>query len=148
MGLIDDVGRGPVAVDTVGFIYAIEQHPAYLPLIRPLFAAASRGDLALVTSAITLLEVLVVPYRSGNHALSERYEAILTRSRGLRLVDIDRSLLRTAAQLRARFSVRTPDALQIAAALQESCTVLVSNDRRWPSIPGLRLLRLADYLGA
>jgi hypothetical protein len=40
---------------------------------------------------LTLLEVLVVPYRAGNRLLAERYEALLTRSRGIRLVDICRA---------------------------------------------------------
>jgi hypothetical protein len=33
------------------------------------------------TSALTLLEVMVVPYRAGNTALAERYEHLLMRSR-------------------------------------------------------------------
>ena len=66
---------------------------------------------------MTLLETLVIPYRTGDLALAERYEALLARSRGLRLVDLDRPLLRAAAQLRATAGLKTPDALQIAAAL-------------------------------
>ena len=99
----------------------------------------------MVTSAITLLEVLVVPYRAGNRPLAERYEALLMRSRGVRVVDLSVDQLRAAAQLRATFGVKTPDALQIVAALTGGCTTLVTNDRRIPSIPGMRVLRLADY---
>lgn len=40
MGLIDNVGNGPVALDTAAFIYFIEAHPLYLPALLPLFAAA------------------------------------------------------------------------------------------------------------
>lgn len=32
MGLIEDVGGGPVALDTAPFIYFIEEHPRYLPV--------------------------------------------------------------------------------------------------------------------
>jgi hypothetical protein len=40
----------------------------------------------LVTSKLPLLEVLVVPYRAGNRALANRYEALLTRltARGMK----------------------------------------------------------------
>lgn len=146
MGLIDDVGQGPVGVDTAAFIYFIEAHPTYLPPLRPLFAAADREALTIVTSAVTLLEVLVVPYRAGNQPLAERYEALLTRGRGVVLRDIDRPLLRAAAQLRAVAGVRTPDALQLSAALAEGCTTFVTNDRRLPALPGLRILQLDDYI--
>ena len=73
MGLSADVGAGPLAVDTAIFIYLIEEEPRYLPHILPLFAEADQGHRELVTSALTLLEVLVVPYRAGNRQLAERY---------------------------------------------------------------------------
>ena len=117
MGLIDALTPGAVAIDTVGFIYFIEDHPRFAPAIAPLFEAADRDALRLVTSALTLLEVLVVPYRAGDLSLAERYEALLSRSRGLELVDLDRGLLRSAAALRVAYRIRTPDALQLAAAL-------------------------------
>ena len=77
MGLIDDVGAGPVAVDTAVFIYFIDEAPEFLQHILPLFAEADQGKRELVTSALTLLEVLVVPYRAGNRQLAERYEHLL-----------------------------------------------------------------------
>ena len=97
-----------------------------------------------MTSAITLIEVLVVPYRAGNLPLADRYEALLTRSRGLQLVEIDRAQLRSAAQLRALYQLRTPDALQLAAALTSQCAVFLTNDRRMPRLPNLRVLQLND----
>jgi predicted nucleic acid-binding protein len=146
VGLIDDVGNGPVALDTAAFIYFIEAHPLYLPALLPVFVAADREDLTIVTSAVTLLEVLVVPYRAGNMALATRYEDILTRSRGVLLREIDRVQLRAAAQLRAVAGVRTPDALQMAAALAEGCTAFVTNDQRLHSLPGLTVLQLGNYV--
>lgn len=144
MGLTESLGPGPVAVDTAVFIYLIEEHPAFLCAARSLFARADRGELEIVTSAITLLEVLVVPFRSEDEALAARYEGILTRSRGVRLVEIDPLQLRMAAQLRAVYGPRTPDALQLAAALTTRCSALVTNDRRFPSVPGLQIVQLGD----
>src|ERR1700719_2798829 len=83
-------GVGPVGLDTAIFIYFIEEHQRFLPVIAPLFAAADAGKVELVASALTLLEVLVVPYRADNIELAERYEAVLTRSRGIRMVDLGR----------------------------------------------------------
>jgi predicted nucleic acid-binding protein len=145
VGLNTALGAGPVALDTAAFIYFIEEHESYLPLLAPLFRDADRGRRVLVTSALTLLEVLVVPYRAGNAALAERYEALLTRGRGLRLVDLDHAQLRAAAQLRAVTRMRTPDALQLAAALTQRCTAFVTNDREYPVVPGLRVVQLRDF---
>jgi len=144
--LIADLGPGPTAVDTAAFIYLIEEDAAFLPIVLPLFTEADDGKRVLVTSALTLLEVLVVPYRAGNAQLAERYEMLLTRSRGLRLIDISRDLVRAAAQLRATIGVKTPDALQLAAALLAGCKTFVTNDRRLPAVPGLNVLQLSAYV--
>ena len=142
MGLIAALGAGAVAVDTAVFIYFIEEHPRYLPDILPLFEEADGGKRELVTSALTLLEVLVVPYRAGNRFLAERYAALLPRSRGIRLVELSRDHLRAAAQLRATTGVKPPDALQLVAALGVGCATFLTNDRRLPRIPGLRIVTI------
>jgi predicted nucleic acid-binding protein len=140
-----DLGRGPIGVDTALFIYLIEEEPRFLPAVESLFREADQAKREVVTSALTLLEVLVVPYRAGNRSLADRYETLLTRSRGIRLVDLSREQLRTAAELRAIMGVKTPDALQLAAALSMGCTAFVTNDRRIPAVSGIRVLQLSDY---
>jgi predicted nucleic acid-binding protein len=147
VGLREDLGPGPTALDTSAFIYYIEEHEAFLPLVAPIFEDVAAGRREVVTSSLTLLEVLVVPFRAGNLALAGRYEACLSRSRGVRLLEIGRAELRTAAQLRALHpNVRTPDALQLAAGLSAGCRTFVTNDRTLPSVAGLKILQLRSYL--
>src|SRR5690242_13987472 len=102
MGLMHDIGPGPVGVDTAIFIYFIEEHPDFLRIIEPLFRAVDEARIEIVTSALTVLELLVIPYRMVDHLLAGRYESILTRSRGVRIADISRDHLRAAAQPRAK----------------------------------------------
>lgn len=146
MGLIENVGAGRVGVDTAIFIYFIEENPQYLPAIIPLFREADQEKRELVTSALTLLEVLVVPYRAGHRMLAERYEALLARSRGIRVVDLSHEQLRAAAQLRAATGVKTPDALQLVAAIGAGCTTFLTNDRRLPPVTGLRVVELDAHV--
>ena len=145
MGLIGDLGAGDIGVDTVSFIYFIEEHPKFLPAVLPLFREADEGKRSLVTSALTLMEVLVVPYRAGNRSLAQRYEALFTRGRGIRLIDLSHDQLRAAAQLRGATGVKTPDALQLVAAISTGCSTFLTNDRRLPAIPGLRIVELNSY---
>ncbi len=146
MGLLNDLGEGPLGLDTAVFIYFVEENPAYLPLVEPIFAAIDRGQVQGVTSAITLLETIVVPLRSGNEVLARRYESLLTHSRGLKLVHLDLALLRAAAHLRAITRLKTPDAIQLAAALSEGCSTFLANDHRYPELHGIRILQVDDYL--
>lgn len=146
MGLIDDLGAGPVALDTAVFIYFIEEDERFLPVVEQVFEVIDSGSLPAVTSTMTLLETLVIPIRAGNHRLAEAYESLLSRSRGLYLVDLDRLVIRLAAKIRALAGLKTPDALQVATALQAECTVFLTNDRQIPSIGEMRTLQLRDYL--
>jgi predicted nucleic acid-binding protein len=146
VGLIEDLEPGPVALDTQIFIYFIEEEHHFLHLVKPLFEAIDRGDLPGVTSGLTLMEVLVVPYRSGNTTLADRYESLLTNSRGLRFIEVDRRLLKAAAHLRATFKLKPPDAIQVAAALLGDCRSFLTNDRKIRTVPGLKILQLKNYV--
>lgn len=145
MGLVADLADAKTAVDTALFIYFIEEHPRFLPAVEELFVEADRGERTLITSALTLLEVLVVPYRLGDSDLAERYEQILSNSRGVRVVDLTAVQLRTAAQIRASTGAATPDALQLAAAVTTGCDVFVTNDRRLPEVGGVKVVQLSSY---
>jgi predicted nucleic acid-binding protein len=145
LGLRADLGVGRIGVDTAIFIYLIEDDPRFMPLIEPIFEDVAAGRREMVTSALTLLEVLVVPYKARHVELAERYEDLLMNSRGIAVVDLSRDQLRTAARLRAATGVKTPDALQLAAALSAGCTTFLTNDRRIPALPKLRVLQLREY---
>ena len=51
-----------------------------------------------------------------------------------------------AAQLRATTSVKTPDALQLVAAIGAGCQTFLTNDRRLPLVPGLEIRQLSAYV--
>jgi predicted nucleic acid-binding protein len=61
------------------------------------------------------------------------------------LVGVSTDQLRAAARLRAATGMRTPDALQVTAALAMRCRTLVTNDRRLPGVPGLKVLQVSDF---
>ena len=87
----------------------------------------------------------MIPYRAGDRLLAERYEQLLTHSRGIRMVDLSRDQLRDGALLRSLTNVKTPDALQLTAAATSGCVAFVTNDRRLPTVKGMRVLQLRDY---
>lgn len=146
MGLLKDIGRGPVGLDTSVFIFYVEEDPAFLQIVSPLIEAIGRAEPPASASGLALMEVLVAPYRRGNLAVADRYEALLTRSRGLRLVEVSAPVLKLAAHLRATTRVKTPDAIHLASALASGCSSFLTYDRRLPQLPGLRILHLSDYL--
>ena len=100
-----------VGLDTAPLIYLIEQNQVYLGLVRAFFGAVSRGEFQVVTSTLTLTEVLVHPLRSGNVELAGQYRDILLDQENLITVPISLEIAEVAAQLRARQNLRTRDAI-------------------------------------
>ena len=102
------------------------------------------GEIVVVTSTVTLLEVLVQPLKRNEIDLVARYREILLNADGLVTVGLLPDIAEKAADLRARYDVRTPDAIQIATALFVNCTTLLTNDRGLASIPEINALILDD----
>ena len=143
--LLQQLKPGPVALDTVIFIYFIEEHPNYIQTLVPVFEAIAEGKLRAATATLTLLETLVVPLKNSNLALAGQYESILTHSHDLELVELTLPILRIAARLRAITNIKTPDAIQLAAAIHTKCSVFLTNDRKIPSIDGIEIIQISDF---
>jgi predicted nucleic acid-binding protein len=127
VGWVDALRGKTVGLDTAPLIYFIEQSSGRIEKLRPFFAAAGRGDLRLVTSFITLVEVLVQPLRSGREDLVNAYRDILRRSPALRAIPFDRQAAEEAARLRAVHRLRTPDAIQVATAILSGASHFLTN---------------------
>ena len=136
-----------VGIDTSPFIYLIEAHPLYLPLVAPLFERVEKGEISAVTSAITVAEVTVLPLRQQRYELREQYLNLLLNNRNLDIVTVDIQMAQAAAELRAQFGVRLPDAIQVAAAIITNCEIFITNDRSLKQITAVQVLVLDDLLG-
>jgi predicted nucleic acid-binding protein len=101
-------GAQVVGLDSSVFIYYFENHPHYKALCEEIFDLLEARAIRAVTSIITLIEVLVQPIRQGNHTLSSRYEQYLQFGPALTLRPLDVALAKQAAELRARYQLRTP----------------------------------------
>jgi len=53
-----------------------------------------------------------------------------------------------AADLRARYNLRTPDALQVATALAHRCEAFLTNDARLKRVAEIRVLTLEELRNA
>ena len=135
-----------IGVDTAPFIYLWEQHPRYFALSETLFRHLKKPQVQGITSIITLIEACVLPQRQGRLDLVQAYERALLHSRQVRTLPVDAVLARRAVALRARYDVRVPDALQVAAALEAGATAFVTNDRRLAKVQELQVLLFDDYV--
>jgi len=131
-----------VALDTMIFIYAFEEHPAYQAILKSFFRALEKGEMNAVTSTLTITECLVQPYRRKNLALSAQYLVLFRNFPNLSIIPLTDDIAERAAFLRARHNLRTPDAVQLATALVSGCHAFLTNDDRFLVAEGMRVLIL------
>ena len=102
-----------------------------------LAATQDRGD-AFILPASAYAEILVRPAARGLEVVA-RVDAALD-AMAISIADADRETARRAASLRARHSsLRLPDALVIATAIELEADHLLTTDRRWKALRRLGL---------
>jgi len=93
------------------------------------------------------MEIGVQPWKLGREEIARKYEALLVNFPNLNIVDIDRDVARRAAQLRAQFSIKPPDALQLAASLIHGGKIFLTNDLRLKHLQSvIEILQLDDFV--
>ena len=131
--------------DTNLFIYLWEDSPRR-PEMRDFSQAIIEGNHTVITSTLTLGEILVQPARKGNDGTWQSYVAAF---QAIPVVSFDFHAAQCFAELRARHeALRAPDAIQLACAAVEKCDLFVTNDSRLSTleIPGIkRIVALADW---
>jgi predicted nucleic acid-binding protein len=146
MGLVDELRGSRICIDTAPFIYFIEKDPKYLGIVRPIFAEIDAGKIDALTSTITLLEVLVLPFKTKNESLAEKYRDILLYAEGLTTFEIFHEVSELSAKLRAKYSIRTPDAIQIAVGIIYGADAFLTNDSSLKKVKDIRVVILEDFL--
>jgi predicted nucleic acid-binding protein len=146
MTKLDDalMGVTRLGFDTSPVIYFVEANPQYDTLVTEIFRRVSTGAPLGATSVITLSEVLVQPIIRQQTLLQREYRDLLLRSRNFSALAISASIAELGAELRAQYRLRTPDALQIATALEAGCEAFLSNDAGLRRVAELRVLILDD----
>jgi predicted nucleic acid-binding protein len=116
-----------VFFDTNMFIYMFEGlEPFRSRVLEIRKRMIDRGD-QIVTSAMTLGEVLVKPSKLGQTSLIEQYDRAIRST--ARVVSFDPPVAWRYVSLRATHCLRNADAIQLACASHIGVDLFVTNDR-------------------
>jgi predicted nucleic acid-binding protein len=94
-------------------------------------------ELALAVTTVTIAEVLAGPIAAGDEALVRRYRRTLE---SWQVVELTGDIAESAARLRIALRLKRPDAIQAASALAIGADALVTHDRDFARLSGLRVL--------
>jgi predicted nucleic acid-binding protein len=88
-----------VASDTAPLIYYVEGNSAFLDRVRPFFEALERAEFAVLTSMLTIAELLVKPFQLGRTDQARTFRELLAED--MEIVPVTYEIAELAAQLRA-----------------------------------------------
>lgn len=136
-----------VGLDSMCFIYQFAEHPDYSPLTNIVFKLLEKGKISAITSTISVIETFIQPEVQGDQFIITEYERVFQELPNLEVVPVDWPLARLASKLRAKHkTIRTPDAIQLAASLLKGCLAFVTNDARLKKVKEIKTIVLKDYL--
>lgn len=135
-----------IGLDTNVFIYFLEDHPRYGAWCASLFNLIERGQNAVVTSTVTLLELLVQPYRDHRDELAQKIFALTSTYPKIEWVPLTMNLADRAAELRARYRLSTPDAIQLATAIGHKAVRFYGNDRGLRRVKEIECILVEDLI--
>jgi len=133
-------------LDTNIFIYLIEENPLYLKQLHKLLGFLEKNDYEIITSTLTLGEILTKPYKDNRLDLVETYKAFFLE---MELIELNSEIASSFAKVRAEYKIKTPDAVQLASAVYAKADLFVTNDdelSRFES-EGCRVVLLGESFG-
>lgn len=123
-------GSNKIFIDTAPFIYYLEKNPYYFDIARKFFDKCREEEIDMVTSAVTVEEYCVYPYRTQQLEYIENFEEFLN-NLNIDIINIDSSIAKQASRIRAQFKdFKSLDALQIAAGIVSGCDLFLTNDKQ------------------
>lgn len=130
----DYQGHQRVLIDTNVWLYHLEGNAEFGTAASELLSAVEHGVIEGVASELTLLELQVRPLRLKRQDIADHYEILLDHFPHLLLAPIIRDILGLAAVLRAKYNLKTPDAIVLATGIRHGATLAVSNDQQWQRV--------------
>ena len=130
--------------DAAPLIYWVESYAAYIAKMDRVIATVETSPLQAVTSVLTLAEVMAQPLRVGNTGLARQYRDVLIGRDDYTLELVTAEIAISAGEFRARYGLRTPDAIHAATAIASGCDAFLTNDHKLRVVQELDMLVLDD----
>ena len=132
-----------IGLDSNVLIYFVEGSLTYQKLTKNIFESIESGKNLGICSTLSLLEILVQPYRDNNEELVNQFYGMLTTYPHLTWIDMSLEIADLGAQLRARYNLKTPDSILLATAIHSEASGFIGNDSKFKKVTELDILMLS-----
>jgi len=135
-----------IGVDTMIFIYLFEENEDYFSLAKSFFKLVESGKVKAVTSIISLLETNSAKPLELQPEKRDLYEKFFRKTKNLTTKEISFDICKKTSELRRKFHLQTPDAIQIATAIVNKADIFLTNDTKLKTFKEIQVVCLKDFV--
>src|SRR5258708_21759840 len=130
-----------IFLDTNFFIYLVAGTGSHASRAKYLLRAFSVRKDEILTSVMSLGEMLVMPLRNNDFALAQQYRRIF-RGPGITVAPFLEVSAEAFARIRIDKKIKPPDAIHLATAGTAGCDLFLTNDERLSGlvVPGIQFI--------
>ncbi|WP_020605940.1 type II toxin-antitoxin system VapC family toxin [Spirosoma spitsbergense] len=131
--------------DTAPFIYLIEGHIQFAPIVRDIFVYCQSHSVQLTTSVLTTLEFKTKPLRNNRTDVVNAFDSLLADLQ-IMIVPITTQVVEKALDLQTQLhSLKAIDSMQLGAASFYQCDAIITNDNRLTQLNQLQIITLDQW---
>lgn len=135
-----------IAFDTSICIYFFEGHPLYNELLMKLFSEVEDEHIDVFYSTLLLTELYTGPLKNGDVTTVQIWNKYFKHYPAMNAQPVDEEIAFKASVLRAKYNLKTPDAIHLATALYSQVKLFLTNDSALKKITEIKVLCLDDLL--
>jgi predicted nucleic acid-binding protein len=142
---INKLSGSRVYFDVNPIIYFIEQNTQFAEAVTPVFEMIGDGSIVAYTSELSLTEILIKPIRDNLNQVIQAHKELLLDPELFTLISPNQDTFLLAAELGGKMSMRTPDAIHMACAIESKCKYFVTNDKGIKSTGDVSVVQIGDF---
>ena len=133
-----------VYFDVNPIIYFIEQNTQFSEAVMPVFEMIGNGSIIAFTSELSLTEILIKPIRNNFNQIIQAHKELLLDPELFTLISPIQDTFLLAAELGGKLSMRTPDAIHMACAIESKCKYFITNDKGIKSTADVTVVQILE----
>lgn len=118
-----------IGLDTSIWIYLLENNSKFVDQVSHIFSDIESGKISACFSAIGLSELLTGPKKLGRFDVVAKYKQLISTFPNLDILGVNEHTVDLASDLRAKYGIRTPDAIHLASAIDWGAVEFLCNDK-------------------
>src|SRR3989338_2582930 len=131
-----------ISLDSNIILYYLHQDKNFGKQSFDLLAAIKNKN--KVISTLIYAESFVYIFEQNDESLEKKQLRALEKIPKLQIVAPTKKICLLAAQLRAAYRLKTPDAIHLATAIDSDCDIFITNDDNLKKVQEINVLTLAD----